>query len=88
MNAWFAYILECADGTLYSGITTDLSRRVEEHNGKVPGGARYTRSRRPVTLRYAEQCVSRSQAAVAEAALKRLPREEKLALIKRKAGNE
>ena len=51
MNEWFVYILECADGSLYTGITTDLERRVSEHNeGKL--GARYTRARRPVKLRY------------------------------------
>jgi len=48
--AWCVYMLRCADGTLYTGITTDIARRVAEHNGKGGPGARYTRSRRPVHL--------------------------------------
>lgn len=80
MNAWFVYILRCADDTLYAGITTDLARRIDEHNaGKAPG-ARYTRSRRPVVLAYAEEANSRSLAARREVAIKRLNRAEKLAL--------
>lgn len=83
---WIVYILRCADGTLYTGITTDLVRRLAEHNGsgragaaRTPG-ARYTRSRRPVTLAYAESAASRSDAARREAAIKRLDRRRKLAL--------
>ena len=54
MKAWSVYILECADGTLYTGISTDLCQRVQKHNeGK---GAKYTRGRTPVTLIYAETC--------------------------------
>jgi putative endonuclease len=49
-SAWFVYLLRCADGTLYTGITTDVDRRLAEHNGNHGLGARYTRSRRPVTL--------------------------------------
>lgn len=83
---WIVYILRCADGTLYTGITTDLSRRLAEHNGIASQGAarspgaRYTRSRRPVTLAYAEPAATRSDAARREAAIKRLDRLAKLAL--------
>jgi putative endonuclease len=76
---WHVYLLECADRTLYTGITTDPLRRVAEHNGGARG-AKYTRARRPVTLRYAEEHPSRSAAASREAEIKRLSRAEKLAL--------
>jgi putative endonuclease len=80
MKLWFVYILECADGTLYTGITTDLDRRLAEHNeGRL--GARYTRARRPVTLRYSEQFENRSEASKAEAVVKKKSRGEKRALI-------
>jgi putative endonuclease len=78
--AWFVYMLRCADGTLYTGITTDVARRVAEHNGDSGQGARYTRSRRPVTVAYAERAASRAEAARREAAIKQLDRARKLAL--------
>ena len=78
---WFIYIVECRDGSLYTGITNDLERRVREHN--EGNAARYTRSRRPVTLRYQEQVASRSDALVRECALKLLSRKEKDRLIGR-----
>lgn len=77
---WCVYILRCADGSFYTGITTDPSRRLAEHNGDGPRGARYTRSRRPVELVYAEPAPSRDAAARREAAIKRLDRARKLAL--------
>jgi putative endonuclease len=73
-------MLRCADGSLYTGITTDVSRRVAEHNGDSGLGARYTRSRRPVALVYVEPADSRAQASRREAAIKRLDRGRKLAL--------
>lgn len=76
---WYVYLLRCADNTLYTGCTTDPQRRLAQHNSGR--GAKYTRSRRPVTLVYVEQAVNRSQALRREAALKRLSRKEKLALI-------
>lgn len=74
----FVYLVECADGTLYTGWTTDLARRLRQHN--AGRGARYTRTRRPVRLVYAEAQPTRSAAMRREAALKRLPRAAKLAL--------
>lgn len=69
-SLWFLYILECSDGSLYTGITTDLTRRTQRHNdGK---GARYTRTRRPVKLVYYETCENRSAALIREAAVKAL----------------
>ncbi len=79
---WFVYLLRCADGTLYTGVATDTARRLREHNGELAGGARYTRGRRPVELLWRERCLSRAAALRREAALKKLPREEKLALIR------
>ncbi len=71
MTDWYVYMLRCADGTLYTGITTDLARRVQEHNaGKA--GARYTRSRRPVALVYSETVANRSEASQREYAIKQL----------------
>ena len=77
----FVYILECVDGTLYTGWTTGLERRVSKHNaGK---GAKYTRSRRPVKLVYHEEHLTRSSAMRREAAIKKLTRAKKLELIRR-----
>ncbi len=75
----FVYILECADGTFYTGWTTDLKRRVAQHN--TGRGASYTRSHRPVKLVYWEEQPDRGSAQRRELALKRLPRARKAALI-------
>lgn len=77
---YHVYILECADNTLYTGITNDLDKRVLAHNSSKTG-AKYTRSRRPVVLRYSRRFNSKSEALKKEAALKNLTRQEKLALI-------
>ena len=76
--SWYVYILRCSYDTLYSGITTDLARRVAEHNGKIKGkGAKYTAARRPVELVFKKRCKDRSAASTKEAAIKKLPRAEK-----------
>ena len=82
--SWFVYVLYCADGTLYTGITTDTVRRVQEHNSGAPSGARYTRSRRPVTLAYVEDAANRGIATQRERAIKKLDRFSKLALCNMK----
>lgn len=74
-------MLKCRDGTLYTGATNDLARRVEAHNRGT--GARYTRSRTPVNLVYSEPCESRSAAQSREYAIKQLTRREKSALVRR-----
>jgi putative endonuclease len=77
---WFLYIVECNDGSLYTGITNDILKRVQKHNdGK---GASYTRTRRPVKLLYYESCANRSAALIRECAVKSLPRDKKLELTK------
>lgn len=81
MGAWHVYILECADGSFYTGIARDLGRRVRQHNGEQAGGSRYTRSRRPVRLLWSEAASDRSAALQREAAIKRLDRMAKLRLI-------
>lgn len=80
MPTWTVYILRCADDTLYTGVTTDLERRLQEHNAGGRLGARYTRSRRPVALLHQESAASRAQACQREAAIKKLSRDAKLAL--------
>lgn len=80
MRTWYVYLLECADGTLYTGITTEVSRRVSEHNTSVKG-ASYTRAKRPVKLVYQELYPDRSTASRREYELKQLSRAEKLALF-------
>lgn len=80
-DGWFVYILECADGTLYTGIARDIERRLAQHNGEVAGGPKYTRGRRPVMLRWSEAAQDRGTAQQREAAIKILSREEKLDLI-------
>lgn len=74
----YTYILLCADGTLYTGWTSDLERRLRAHNAGA--GSRYTRARLPVTLLYAEEHEDRREAMRREYAIKQLSREEKLAL--------
>lgn len=74
------YILQCADQTLYTGITTNLDRRILEHNTS-PRAAKYTRARRPVVLVYSRKYRTRSTASKAEARMKKLSREEKQKLI-------
>jgi len=80
------YILQCADGTLYTGWTTDLERRLQAHNSGQ--GARYTRGRRPVRLVYHEEQPARSAAQKREVAIRRLSRVDKLKLIERKRHGE
>jgi len=77
---YFVYILQCSDNTLYTGITTDLPRRLEEHNSSDKG-AKYTKIRRPVTLVYDEVCQDRSSASKREYAIKHLSRKKKLELL-------
>ncbi len=84
--AWQVYILECADGTLYTGVAVDLQRRIAQHNGERAGGPRYTRGRRPVRLAWSDTAVDRSAALMREAAIKKLSRGRKLALIGRGSG--
>jgi putative endonuclease len=78
---WFVYVLRCSDDSLYTGICTDVTRRLAEHNEGGVKSAKYTRVRRPVILEYKEQCIDRSSASKREYAIKKLTRIKKLALI-------
>ena len=83
-SAWSVYVLRCADATLYVGSTTDLVRRVRQHQDGL--GAAYTRGRRPVRVLYVEAQPDRASAQRREAALKRLTRADKLRLCRRARG--
>ncbi len=80
--SWSVYILHCSDGSLYTGITIDVERRITEHNDHSSNlGAKFTRGRRPVKLVYQEKVDSRSEASKREMHIKSLTRKQKLALI-------
>ncbi len=80
VNKYFVYILECNDGTLYTGWTTDIDKRVISHNtSKV--GAKYTSTRRPVKIAYTEECIGKKEAMKREYEIKQLTRLQKLKLI-------
>jgi len=83
---WQTYIVKCADGTFYAGITTDLKRRVEEHNNSTLG-SKYTSMRRPVKVVYSKKYKDRSAASKEEWRIKQMPREEKLQLTGRTSKN-
>jgi putative endonuclease len=78
LGSWVCYLIECADGTLYCGITRDLEKRIAAHNAGA--GAKYTRGRVPVRLAHAEPCADKSTALRRENEIKRMKRREKLSL--------
>jgi len=80
-KSWWVYVVECNDGTLYTGITTNVTRRINEHNSTAKG-AKYTRPRRPVKLATSFPAGDRSNALKQEHAFKKLSRERKLQFIK------
>ena len=80
MKSWFVYIVQCSDDTLYTGVTTDVDRRVLEHNNSNKG-AKYTMFRRPVKLLWCTEYSSRSEAQAAEYKLKKLSRKKKLEIV-------
>ncbi len=86
MSAWFVYIIRCADDSLYTGITKDVERRIEEHNNDDTLGAKYTKARRPVVLVYQEACESRSVVTKREYDIKQLSRKEKVQLLSQNNG--
>ena len=79
-QSWQVYILECADGSLYTGVAVDLARRLKQHNGELAGGPKYTRGRRPVKLLWSDCAEDRSAAQRHESAIKKLSRFDKLRL--------
>ena len=83
MRRYFLYVLECSDSSLYTGITTDIQRRLREHNEDNKRGSKYTRSRRPVKILAAKIYNDRSEASKAESRFKKLSRQQKLEEIKK-----
>lgn len=82
MTSWHTYIVRCADDTLYTGVCTDIERRIEQHNNSTTHAARYTRTRRPVTLVYSECAANRSLACKREFVIKQMSKLQKLDLIR------
>ncbi|NOY58846.1 MAG: GIY-YIG nuclease family protein [Calditrichaeota bacterium] len=78
---FFVYIVRCSDASLYTGITRNVAKRLQMHNGEMAGGARYTRSRRPVRLAYLEAHPSQSAAMRRERQIKKLSKRKKEALV-------
>jgi len=85
VSQWSVYIVRCADNSLYTGVTTDMRRRLDQHNGLVKNGAKYTRNRQPVELVYQESAVSRSEACKRESLIKCLNKSQKEQLIAKKS---
>jgi len=80
-QSWSVYMLQCADGSLYTGVARDLEKRLRQHNGELAGGPRYTSGRRPVQLLWSAPAADRSTAQQREAAIKKLSRENKWRLV-------
>ena len=80
-KTWFVYVLRCADNSLYTGITLDVNKRLDEHNGIEKNGAKYTHARRPVQVVYQESSSSRSEACKREYVIKNLNKLQKERLI-------
>ena len=78
---WIIYLLECGDKTLYCGITNNIENRLKQHMGELPGGAKYTRSRKPLKVVYQEEVNSRSEALKRELIIKKMSRRTKLNLV-------
>ena len=81
LSLWFVYLILCADGSLYTGITTDVERRLQEHQQGAPRGARYLRGRGPLQVVYQCTATDRSQASVLECRIKRLSKLQKQRLV-------
>jgi putative endonuclease len=81
MQIYYTYIVECADGTYYTGKTSDLEKRVKQHNGLLSGGAKYTKQRKPVKLVYYEKLETNQIACMREVYIQQLTRKQKEKLI-------
>jgi putative endonuclease len=81
---YYIYILKCSDNTLYTWITTNIEKRLKQHNGEIVWWAKYTLARKPVVLKYFETSENRSTASKRECEIKKLKREDKLKLIQNK----
>ena len=84
---WYIYVLLCNDNSFYCGITTNIEKRLKQHNGVLKGGAKYTRGRRPCKVIYTKKASDRSEASKEEYAFKQLSRIEKEKLLNQLCGN-
>ena len=80
-QAWYVYLLRCADNSLYCGITTNIEKRLRQHNGELTGGAKYTKARQPCQLVYSEKSETRSSASKREYEIKQMSKTAKEALF-------
>lgn len=80
-STYYVYLISCSDNSIYTGITNDIEKRIKQHNGVVKGGAKYTRTRRPVKILYFEKFETKSDALKREFQIKKLKKEDKLNLI-------
>jgi putative endonuclease len=87
-KTYMVYIVECSDGTFYTGITVDIENRLRQHNGEIVGGAFYTRNKRPVKLVYTESYATHLAAARREVAIKKMTRAEKEIIIEKGVRNK
>ena len=85
IREWYVYVLSCADQSFYTGITTDLQRRLKEHNSDSSRGAKYTRPRRPVAIIYWESATNRSTASKREKEIKGMKKSAKISLIQQQS---
>lgn len=83
-KTWIVYLLQCANQTLYCGVTNDINRRLRQHNGEIVGGAKYTQANHPCELVYQEKAKDRNSAQKRECKIKSMRRDEKLLLIGKK----
>ncbi len=82
MSTWYLYIIRCSDNSLYTGITIDVDRRLEEHCGKGKNGAKYLKGRGPLKLEFQAKIGDRGLAMIAEIKVKQLPKRRKEMLIR------
>jgi putative endonuclease len=82
MKKYFVYILECFDGSFYTGVCIDLKKRLRQHNGEIFGGAKYTKYRRPVKIIYFEELKNRSEAQIRESEIKKFSKNKKQELVR------
>lgn len=80
-DKYCVYMLRCANGAFYTGVTNDIERRLKQHNGELPGGAKYTQANRPVVLVFSEELSSKSEAMQREYEIKQLTRKGKSKLV-------
>lgn len=81
MSSWFVYLVRCSDSSLYTWVTTDIDRRVKQHNWDIKGWAKYTRAKRPVELVYYTNTDSKSSACKEESRIKKLSKDKKEEIV-------